>query len=256
MNLEAAEVELYLRKYQWALTDFRREVKEGCPFLRTLSDPSVQRFLMYMQQFSAAEQRELAPLIVKSCNRPALRLLGEALTQEEETWFNSYRAAFRSIPLPTVASDPNVASNPITKTFSVKRADTAKTVLSFLSAAFGTKPEKWASLEWFYTALLGDWRLQTDLDFSGTWRTEIRCHHRLIRSDGKSWGFLMMPLSSAVGTLAVPQNFSLLSLYGISPGIYYIDSTDDVHFAARTILDCYNRLFQSMPEWIDGLTIN
>ena len=39
VNTEEAEVELYLRKYQWALTDLTREIKEGCPFLRTLSDP-------------------------------------------------------------------------------------------------------------------------------------------------------------------------------------------------------------------------
>ena len=256
MDLEAAEAELYLRKYQWALIGFAREVETGCPFLRTLSDPSVRRFLSYIQQFSAAEQREITTLFVKSYNRPALRLLGEAFTQEDEAKTRSHSASLRSISLPVLFSTPIGEPLAVTKTFAVKRADTAKIVLSFLSAAFGTKPEKRASLEWFYTASFGDWRIQTDLDFSGTWGTEIRCSHRLIRKDGKSWGFLMIPLSSAVGIVRVPQNFSLLTLYGISPGIYYIGSIDDVHSAAQAILDSYDRLFQAVPMWIDGLTTN
>ncbi len=250
MNIEAAEVELYLRKYQWALTDLTREIEKGCPFLKTLSDPSVLRFLTYTEQFSTTERLELAKLSKKNGCRPAMQLLGETLIQEDEVRIKSYQAELRSIPL------PSVLSSPITKTFALKRADVAKTVLSFLSSAFNSKPEKFESLSWFYTAFIGDWRFHTSLDFSGTWGTEIRCYHRLVRSDSKNWGFLLMPLPSAIGPIEVPQFFSLLSLYGLSPGIYYIDSIDDVQVAAQAILNTYNRLYQAASIWVDHLTFN
>lgn len=250
MNTEKAEVELYLRKYQWALTNFTRETEEGYPFLKTLSDSSVQRFLIHIEQFPAMEQRELATLILKNWYRPAMQLLGEVFTQEDEARSKSYYTALRSIVL------PGVSSSPITKTFTVKRADTAKITLSFLSAAFGTKPEKFFSLNWFYTAPVGDWQFRTELDFGGTWGTEIRCSHRLIRNDSKNWGLMMMSLPSAVGPIRVPQYFSLLSLYGLPFGVYNIQTTDDVQITAQTILDAYNRLFQAIPGWVDDLTID
>ena len=66
MDIETAEVELYLRKYRWAIADFTREVENGCPLLSILPDPSVQRFLIYMHQFSIAERLEIATLLLKS----------------------------------------------------------------------------------------------------------------------------------------------------------------------------------------------
>jgi hypothetical protein len=255
MNIEVAEVELYLRKYQWALKDFTRETEEGFPFLRTLPSRSVQAFLIYVQQFSLPEQLELTKLIVKHSNRPAMKLLGEEFINEDEARIKTYGAEVRKIVLPVVNIDP-ATNAPLTKTFAVKRADAAKIVLPVLSSAFGKKPEKFESLNWFYTIPVGDWQFYTNLDFSGTWGTEIRYSHRLVRNDGKSWGLLFMPLQSAVGTVQISQGFSLLSLYGFGYSPYYIYSMDDVQAAAQSILATHQRLFQEVPNWVDHLTID
>lgn len=249
MDLEAAEIELCLRKYQWAWEDFLREIQEGYMFLRTLPHPHIRQFLSYVERLPASEQLELARVLVGSSHLPALALLGESLTKEDEARMNAYRAGISSIVLPAVSASP------ITKTFAVKRADVAKTVLPVLSFAFGDKPQKFASLQWFYTTPVGDWRFFTELDFSGTWGTEIRCHHRLVRNDSKSSGFMLMTLQSSVGPVRVPQDFYLLSLYGLLGYTYYIHSFEDVQAAIRSILVSRDRLFRAAPEWVDQLTI-
>ena len=219
MNIQTAEVELYLRKYRWALKDFTRETDGGFPFLRTLSNPSVQAFLIYVQRLPMGEQLKLAQAIVKSSSRSAVKLLDEDFTAEDEVRIKKYQEEFRNLVLP-------VSNNPITKTFAVKRADVAKIVLPVLSSALDKKPEKFASLHWFYAVPVGDWQFYTDLDFSGTWGTEIRYSHRLVRNDGKSWGLMFMPVQSTVGTIRITQSFSLLSLYGISSSVYYMSSVN------------------------------
>ena len=147
------------------------------------------------------------------------------------------------------------SSSPITKAFAVKRTDVAKTVLPILSLSFGSKPEKVESLHWCYSLPVGEWCFCTSLDFGGTWGTEIRCFHRLVRSDSRNWGFVMMTLPSTAGTIRVSQSFSLLSLYGLSNGTYSIDSAEDVQKAAQAIHDVYNRLLQTVPAWVEKLTI-
>ena len=250
MDIEAAEIELCLRKYQWAREDFLREIQEGYMFLRTLSHRHVRQFLSYMEQLPASEQSELARLLVGSSHLPALALLGESLTKEDEARMNAYREGMKSIVLPAVWS-----ITPVTKTFAVKRADVAKTVLPVLSHAFGEKPQKFASLQWFYTTPVGDWRFLTELDFSGTWGTEIRCYHRLVRNDGESSGRMLMTLQSSAGRVRVPQDYSLLSLYGLSHLPYHIYRSEDVQDAIRSILVSRDRLFQATLEWVDQLTI-
>lgn len=250
MNIQTAEVELYLRKYQWALKDFTRETEDGFPFLRTLSNPSVQALLIYVQRLSVMEQLKLAKAIVKSSNRSAVELLKEDFTAEDEVLIKKYRDEFRNIALSAASNDP------ITKTFAVKRADVAKIVLPVLSSALDKKPEKFASLQWFYAVPVGDWQFYTDLDFSGTWGTKIDYSHRLVRNDGKSWGLMLMPVQSAVGTIRITQAFSLLSLYGISSSVYYIYSVDDARSAAQSIMVACNRLLQEASSWVDQLTIS
>ena len=179
---------------------------------------------------------------------PQCGYLEKHFLKEEETKLKIYQAGLTSIPL------ENFFPLPITKTFAVKRADAAKTVLSFMSSTLGSKPKKVASLDWFYSDEVGDWKFYTNLDFSGTWGTEICCYHNLIRGDGENWGQMPMPLLSAVGTVVVPQAFSLLTLYSLSAGVYYIHNVDSVQMAAQTILDSYNRLFRAIPGWVDGIS--
>ena len=255
MDIEAAEIELYLRKYQWAVKDFMHETENEFSLLRNLSVRWVQQFLVYVQQFSASEQVVLVRALVKSYNLSAVKLLKEEYTDEEEVMVKTYRAEVRNIVPPATPSPAN-PNSVLTKTFAIKRADVAKTVLPVLSNAFDKKPQKFESLHWFYTLPVGDWQFYTDLDFSGTWETEIRIWHKLVRNDGKSWGLLLMPLQSAEGPVRVSQAFSLLSLYGISPTTYYIGSMDDVHSAIDSILAAHYRLFQAVPDWVDQLTIS
>ena len=250
MNIQKAEVELYLRKYQWALKDFKRETEDGFPYLRTLSNPSVQAFLIYVQQFSVLEQLKLAKAIAKSFNRSAVKLLGEEFTEEDQVRIKNYQHEVRQIAQSAL---PNA---PITKTFAVKRADVAKIVLPVLSSALDRKPERFASLQWFYAVSVGDWQFFTDLDFSGAWGTEIRYSHRLVRNDGKSWGLQFMPVQSEIGIIQIAQAFSLLSLYGISSSVYPIRSMDDTQSAAQSILVACTRLLQEAPSWVDQLTIS
>ncbi len=249
MNIDAAEIELCLRKYQWAREDFLREVEDGYMFLRTLSHPHVRQFLGCVEQLPPSEQLELARLLVASSHLPALTLLGESLTKEDEARLNAYRAGIRSIVLPAISNSP------ATKTFAVKRADVAKTVLPVLSSAFGEKPQKLASLQWFYATPVGDWRFFMELDFGGTWGTEIRCYHRLVRNDSKSSGLMPMTLQSSVGPVHVPQVFSLLSLYGLPGDTCYIHSSEDVQDAMRSILVSRARLFRAVPGWVDQLSV-
>ncbi len=255
MDIEAAEIELHLRKYQWAVKDFMHETENEFPLLRDLSVRWVQQFLVYARQLSASEQVVLVRALVKSYNLSAVKLLKEEYTDEEEVMVKTYRAEVRNI-VPPVTPSPAILNSVLTKTFAVKRADVAKTVLPVLSNAFDRKPQKFESLQWFYILPVGDWQFYIELDFSGTWGTEIRCWHRLVRRDSKSWGLLLMPLQSAAGLVRVSQDFSLLSLYGISPTTYHISSMDDVHPATDSILAAHYRLYQAVPNWVDQLTMN
>ena len=255
MGIEAAEIELYLRKYRWAVKDFVQETENEFPLLGNLSVRWVQQFLIYARQLSASEQVVLVRALVKSANLPAVKLLKEEYTDEEEAMVKTYRAEVSNI-VPPATPRPAVPSSVLTKTFAVKRADVAKAVLPVLSTAFDTKPQKFESLQWFYTLPAGNWQFYTELDFSGTWGTEIRIWHKLVRRDSRSWGLLFMPLQSAAGLIRVPQAFSLLSLYGISLSTYYIGSMDDVHSATDSILAAQYRLYQAVPNWIDQLTID
>lgn len=250
MNIEAAELELYLCQYLWALKDFARETEEGFSFLRTTPIRSVQDFLIYAQKFPLPEQLQLSRAIVKGSNRPAVELLGEKFTDEDEARVNTFRAEVRNIVLPPVSN------HPVTKTFAVKRAEVAKIVLTLLSSEFGNKPEKFASLQWFYRVPMGNWQFYTHLDFDGTWGTEIRYSHRLVRNDSKSRGYLFKPVPSVVGLVRVSQVFSIVSLYGLSNSIYHIDSLNDAQTAAHSILAAHHRLCQEVPDWVAHLTID
>jgi hypothetical protein len=256
MNIEAAEIELCLRQYQWALKDFQREYEEGYALLRSLPLPGIQSFLIYVDRFPASEQVKFVRAIMKSSHRSALAFMGEKFSEEDEARVNTYLKEIRSMVAAAVSNtiSDSVSNTPSTKTFAVKRTDVAKTVLPALSSAVGAKPEKFASLHWFYTIPVGDWRFYTELDFSGTWGTEVRCYHRLVRNDSRSRGFVPMTLQMMAGPVQISQVFSLSSLYGLPGHTYYIHSPAHVSDAIKAIIVSYNHLFHAIPDWIDRLT--
>ncbi len=249
MDLETAEKESAVRLYRWGQRDGERERREGYPLLTPVLDDALQISLVYIKSLSSEDCLRFISARQKLYQPLAAAILGESLSAGDRAWHDQSRVAMSQIQF------GELSRGEITKVFAVKRAGVEKILLPLLTAAFGVKPSKFASLQWNYQEQFGNWCFSTEIDMGGTWGTEIRYHFRLKRDDAVNLG--LMPKKYQIGEVTVlqPQTFSLFALYGLgSLARYAIDSEDQVVLAAQSLINVHAHLAGFVPEWIDGLS--
>lgn len=250
MDLETAEKELAVRLYRWGQLDGERERREGYSLLTPIRDEALQKNLFYAQSLSLEEYLQSVSARQKSSQPLATAILGERFSASDQAWNDKFVAAMRQIHL------EEFSRAGATKIFAVKRSLVEKLLLPSLTAAFGIKPNKVASLQWDYKEQFGDWCFSTEIDLGGTWGTEIRYHFRLKRDDAVNLG--LMPKTYQISDVAVlqPQTFSLFALYGLGTfPKYAIASEEQVILAAQSLVNVHAHIIRSIPELIAGLSM-
>lgn len=90
MGLEQAKDEFAVRYYQWAMEDFRSEMREGFPLLRQIKGSTSLRLVTLMESLGQDEQILLSSGLVKRFHRRATELLNEPWTAKEDRLCQGY----------------------------------------------------------------------------------------------------------------------------------------------------------------------
>lgn len=165
-DLIAARDQFAVRYYRWALEDFRREVREGLPLLRTIKGSFAVRAVTYMDSFGG-DQLRLATALVKRAHPKALTLVGESPSPEEEALIAGYDNGTR---LRTREEDEyNAALLADAPRLKINRGRFLSVIKEQLAPVFGNEGEPFSTKdEWRYQTGIGEWTVQTYIDVGGS----------------------------------------------------------------------------------------
>jgi len=90
MKFVEAQREFQIRYYYWATSEFKREIGESFPILRTFKDGPIWAAHQFMQQITKDEQLTLAQGLLRRSYPDTAKILGEALSDEANMLLNRF----------------------------------------------------------------------------------------------------------------------------------------------------------------------
>ncbi|HVU26600.1 MAG TPA: hypothetical protein VHG71_02555 [Verrucomicrobiae bacterium] len=166
MTFEEAKQEFEIRYYYWAISEWEKEVNKSFPSLNLFKTESARIVAQFMQQLNSAEQLILARSLLKRFHQKAVKMLGEDISDEEESLVSKFDA-FR------LAEDAKIISKNLFSK-NVKFANKGKfrrTILTKFKAAFGTHCFELELVgldpELDFKMHYGGWVLNTRFEFNG-----------------------------------------------------------------------------------------
>ena len=229
--------EFAVRYYRWALDDFRREIRENFPLLRTVKESLAIRLVGYMESLSVEERLELATALVKRNHRKALEITGDVWATAEEELVRTYRDVAR-IPRPEEAEWQRALLSGSDR-FNVNRGRFLVAVKDELAPVLGSGGEPFSTKdEWRYRTPIGPWSIETYIDVGG--RAPLGYFHSIRAGEPR-------PLREGV---------SLLGWLGIGGGhtLWSQLTEADTPSAAKSLSRICAHFVQAAPGLLAGLS--
>jgi hypothetical protein len=85
MTFEKAKLEFQIRYYLWAISEFKKEINESFINFRSFKDGSPWKLYQFMQQLDRSDRLILAHSLLKRRHSDAAKVLGESLSEREES---------------------------------------------------------------------------------------------------------------------------------------------------------------------------
>ena len=220
--------------YRWALEDFRREIREGFPFLRRIK----QRYLLFRQlpaieSLPPDDQQQLASALVKRFHAGAARSVGETISAEEWRVYDWYMSDIARIRPEEFRLDPQMLSK-------VNRKQFAALLKEELEPVLGDDVEPFGQNVWRYWTPIRDLTILTYVDVGGQ-------YHQLMYSQALT----------TRGTPYTPTGTSILAWLGISSQTMWNLLTDsDTSETAKSLALLCSHFMHAVPSLLDGLVPN
>jgi hypothetical protein len=213
MDAEADRLRLKVNiaHYRWALETFAREIERDFPLFRYFESGPVPRLLVFLRSLPAREQAKCATALVKRRNQEGAHSLGESCTAEER---DLVEKCGRAILSPTRGE---YGPPTLVRRAPKSRVDFRRSVLREIEPVLGQPYVRRAAGWWLYKTKVQGWILETEIDTAGH-HHPLSYSHKLLLSSGAP----------------VKQDFSLLSLLGISSGTSW-GFDDDAALSSRGV---------------------
>lgn len=237
MKLQQARQEFQVRYYRWALDDFRREIDEGFPLLRSVIPGRIWRFLALMKRVRREEQLQFASALVKRFHREAVAHTGESLTVEEERLVENYR----NVMLMPTPEEQNLLELELSgrARFRVNRKKFAALIKEELVPILGGVMEPWDTHDYRYTTSMGSWTILTYCDTGGDYYNQLTYSHSI----------------SAAPHVYIQEHVNILSWLGISSQTTWSYLTDaDTGRVAECLARLCEHFMKAAGRLLDGLS--
>jgi hypothetical protein len=206
-GIRAARNEFLVRFYRWALADTLAQFNEGFPRLRNLKSGPALRYLEFLDNLAASDQRRFVVAKLKQSHRPACVLLDQPLSPAERALLGEfYRGHEVAMPATSirayVSSHVEMALNDLRvsapASFAINKTALRSEVKARLQSVLGGARQGLGgpqALE--FNGRIGDWSLITIVDTPRTF--QLRYNHS-IRSTSKTY---IIERTSAFGWMGV-----------------------------------------------------
>jgi len=233
-----AQFEFGKRYYQWALSDWKREIENDFPFLRSVKEKLV---LKMMEALDSNQRSTLAKALVKRHQQPEiLAQYGDTFTEEEKRFAQLYLEMVNGVVAGIVPLDDD------TKKYyhdpkSLNRRKLKNRVITVLTPVLGEKYKNWGGREaWRYRTLIGPWELITYIDVGGRFH-QLTYGHYIVAAETEH-----VRLAEAISLL------SWLGISGQTDWEYLNDS--DIQSTANTLAKICSHFLNTAPRLLEGLS--
>lgn len=249
MTISEGTQEFQIRYYYWAASEFEREIGESFPILRTFKNGPIREAYQFMQQIAKNEQLTLAKSLLKRTHPKATKILGEKLSDEENSLLNKFDN-FRSQFHVPVGIDPSGQ-----KIKYVSKNKLRKAIEISFTKAYGSRCVKILTTEegWdpFFEMKFAGWIVSTSFSF-GRYQSMISYQHS-IGSEAKV-PIQEYPPECWPPTLRLGGSLGLLSTgLGIAQPQWLSLKKEDVDQACDTVIKCCGHFFEAVPRLLKGL---
>jgi hypothetical protein len=246
MTFSKAKEEFAVRYYLWGQSEFKQEIDESFPILRSFKAGSIWKKYRFMQQLDRREQLILASGLLKRSNQDAVQALSENFTQEE----NSLLTQLREFSLKSKGLEAEILARQLSgeKIKFASKAKFRRAILTQFKAAFGS--------ECFELAIVGmdpklefkmkccGWSLHTNFEFDGV-NKQISYSHRIFSETAKE------PDGVRAIILGFPSLSGWLGTRGDTEWAYLMD--DDIQPVCDFIIQRCRHFFEVVPKLLKGL---
>jgi hypothetical protein len=259
MNWDEIKEDFAVRYYLWAWEDFKREIEQGFPILRTFRSSEGQRSIVrgssecvldMMLEMTRDEQLFFAGALVKRFHGHALQATGEKMTKEEIEICKDYRA--RSL----VPTESELAARDRyregQKIIVAKRSMFRKATKVELKKLNMQITEDRGVL-WRYQTRVGDWNIVTEIDTSHR-DAQIIYHHNINVADRVET--VTLPNGEQIDKfIQLASLVSLNSWLGISSTTKWCDLVDsDCPRVIQALSGLCSQFLGIVPKLLKGLS--
>jgi hypothetical protein len=220
------------RYFTWAHEELDRELACDLGRVRLVKGADTARVLTVLGDLPAGERARAVQVLFRRAHRPAVARRGEAFSEEEEGLFRAFRQRV-ALTLSAAELAPGAES--------LKRAELRKALKAELSKALGKAVHVFGGREeWRYTARIGDWLVQTDIDTGGNTR-QAEYRQRVVPAAHEDAPALLEPVS-------------LLNWLGLGGTTTWdILAAGEAEWAAQAMAGFCSHFLDAAPALLEGL---
>ena len=242
MDAETACEQLSVRYFQLALEDFQREIDQGFPYLRTVTDRRVQFWIVIFEGLANEQKQTLSRALVKKQFYQIAERMGNPYTHEDEIIYEQFFAHVIRMPmLPRETPDPSKGDiTPI----NLRRL--ASRIIERLNPILGDQLERFNEMEWAYVTPMGDWSVKTRVSIYNPRKPEIRYEHRVGRTDytwRPVWAWL-------------EPRFSFARNLGLGENVWRVDYEYELEPVAESLATLCAHFIDAFPRLVQGISPN
>jgi len=250
VELKGAQREFNVRYYRWALQDWRREIEQGFPLLKTFKGGPAWYALDMMSRMAIDQQHLFGRALAKRFHRHAVQVTQETVTLNEEEMCRQYcqrvdlSPSELSLHQRELAGERNVYAN----------VQLLRKLIKAEMQALRLERAEMAATLWRYTTRINEWSVVTEIQTSGA-SAEVTYSHEIVLADERQSTVLD---GGQVVTQFIPlaRFVSFNSWLGISSGTKWSGLVDsDLPQTANALSRMCAYFLEAVPKLVSGLTI-
>ena len=246
MTFSEAKQEFAVRHYLWGQFEFKREIDESFPLMRSFKAGRIWKRYRFMQQIDEREQLILASGLLKRANPDAVQALGESFTPDEETLLAQLREF--SLHPKGFGAETEARKSAEERIGFASKAKLRRAVMNQFEGAFGSQCINLAIVgldpEMNFKMKCCGWLLSTDFTFNGVKR-QVAYSHRIRSEMSKERDGVRDII------LGFPSLSGWLGTRGDTSWEYLLD--EDIQLVCDFIIQRCRHWFDVAPKLLKGL---
>ena len=231
MCMSTVKLEFEKRYYQWILQDWKRELRDDLPFLRSVNEQFIIRLI---ENIEKNQRWPFVSSLVKRFRRNLLSKLGENFTEEDRKNERLFLAAcdIASFIEPQNYLEPKKL---------VKRSQLRSAITKAMVPMLGDNYEDLGDWrEWRYRTRIGSWQVLTYIDIGGQGH-QLCYHHDIIASEN----------------VYLAEGISLFSWLAVASQTNWRGLKEsDVESATETLAKLVKHFLDIAPKLLEDLSVD